>query len=66
MRGDTHPVASRTGDGTRICLCGEGLAGACRGNWDECLSLSAPFLGLPPHQQSFVVLKLERAGSTGL
>lgn len=25
MRSDTHPVASGTGDGTRICWCGKGL-----------------------------------------
>lgn len=66
MRGDTHPVASGTGDGTRICSCGEGLAGACRGNWGECLLLSTPFPGLPPHRQSFAILKLEQAGSARL
>lgn len=41
MRGDTCPVASGVGDGTRICSCWEGLAGACRGSWGESVFCSA-------------------------
>ena len=41
MRGDTCPVASGMGDGTRTRSCGEGLAGACRGSWSESVFCSA-------------------------
>lgn len=67
MRGDTCPVASGMGDGTRIRLCREGLAGACQGSWGESVFYSSvPLLGLLPHQQSFANLKLEsRLGVRG-